>query len=68
MYKTDKSTALALSLTACRSFGVLLWEIVSYGRTPLDDAAMEDIVNAAQDGTLHHARSELMIVYYIILY
>jgi hypothetical protein len=50
--------------TDCRSFGVLLWEIVSYGRTPLDDVVMEDIVNAAQECTLCHARSEFMMVYY----
>ena len=44
----------------CRSFGVLLWEIVSYGGTPLDDVSMEGVVNAAENGTLRHARLELM--------
>ena len=33
-------------------------EITSYGDSPLDDMEAKDIVEAAQDGTLHHLRSE----------
>ena len=39
-----------------RSFGVLLWEIVSYGKPPLGDSSVEDIIDAAQKGDLRHAR------------
>lgn len=39
-----------------RSYGVVLWEITSYGDTPLDDMEANDIVQAAQDGTLKHSR------------
>ena len=41
----------------CRSYGVVLWEITSYGDGPLDDMEAKDIVEAAQDGTLQHSRS-----------
>ena len=41
-----------------RSYGVVLWEITSYGDTPLDDMEARDIVKAAQDGTLQHSRLE----------
>lgn len=39
-----------------RSYGVVLWEIASYGDGPLDDMEANDIVEAAQDGTLQHLR------------
>lgn len=39
-----------------RSFGVLLWEIFTYGRTPLADNSIEDIIDAAQNGSLYHTR------------
>ena len=42
----------------CRSYGVVLWEITSYGDAPLDDMEAKDIVEAAQDGTLQHSRLE----------
>lgn len=35
---------------------------MSYGRTPLDDVVMEDIISAAQECTLCHARSEFMMI------
>jgi hypothetical protein len=41
----------------CRSYGVVLWEITSYGDAPLDDMEANNIVEAAQDGTLQHSRS-----------
>ena len=41
---------------AYRSYGVVLWEITSYGDSPLDDMEAKDIVEAAQDGTLQHSR------------
>ena len=44
----------------CRSYGVILWEITSYGDAPLDDMEAKDIVEAAQDGTLQHSRSVLL--------
>ena len=40
----------------CRSYGVVLWEITSYGDAPLDDMEAKDIIEAAQDGTLQHSR------------
>ena len=43
----------------CRSYGVVIWEITSYGDAPLDDMEAKDIVEAAQDGTLQHPRSVL---------
>ena len=39
-----------------RSYGVVLWEITSYGDAPLDGMEAKDIVEAAQDGTLQHSR------------
>ena len=47
---------LFLYLYYYRSYGVLLWEIVSYGKTPLGDSSVEDIISAAQNRTLYHAR------------
>ena len=44
-----------------RSYGVVLWEITSYGGAPLDDMEAKDIVEAAQDGTLQHSRLELLM-------
>lgn len=43
-----------------RSYGVVLWEITSYGESPLDDMEAKDIVEAAQNGVLQHSRSELL--------
>ena len=40
-----------------RSYGVVLWEITSYGESPLDDMEAKDIVEAAENGTLKHSRS-----------
>ena len=45
------------TVVLCRSYGVVLWEITSYGDAPLDDMEAKDIVEAAQDGTLQHSRS-----------
>ena len=45
-----------------RSYGVVLWEITSYGDAPLDDMEAKDIVEAAQDGTLQHSRSVPMAI------
>ena len=39
-----------------RSFGVLIWEIVTYAQIPLGDTSVEDIINAAQNKTLYHER------------
>ena len=47
-----------------RSFGVLLWEIVTYGRTPLGDTSVEDIIDAAQNKTLDHERYMKYKYYY----
>ena len=44
------------SIISNRSYGVVLWEITSYGDAPLDDMEAKDIVEAAQDGTLQHSR------------
>ena len=40
-----------------RSFGVVLWEIVTFGEIPLKGMSSHDIVSAAQDGVLCHSRS-----------
>ena len=32
---------------------------MSYGKTPLGDSSVEDIINAAQNRTLYHARYEI---------
>ena len=37
-----------------RSYGVLLWEIVTYGQTPLEGLDTQAIVNKAEDKTLRH--------------
>ena len=39
-----------------RSYGVVLWEITSYGEASLNDMEANDIIEAAQDGTLQHSR------------
>ena len=44
-----------------RSYGVVLWEITSYGDAPLDDMEATDIIEAAQDGTLQHSRLEFLM-------
>ena len=39
-----------------RSYGVLLLEIVTYGRPPLETLDLQSVIEAAQDGTLQHER------------
>ena len=39
-----------------RSYGVVLWEITSYGESPLDDMEAKDVIEAAQDRTLSHPK------------
>lgn len=40
-----------------RAYGVMIWEILTFGKQPLPDMNSQDIVNAAQiRGCLHHAR------------
>ena len=39
-----------------RAYGVVLWEISTYGETPLEDWEVQDIVNAAQKQRLEHTR------------
>ena len=44
-----------------RSYGVLLWEIMTYGKAPLEGVGIQSIVDAAHDKTIHHARYEICI-------
>ena len=37
-----------------RSYGVLLWEIVTYGGVPLMGLSTDDVVEKAQNQTLSH--------------
>ena len=37
-----------------RSYGVLLWEIVSYGMMPMENCKPQEIVEMAQNETLSH--------------
>lgn len=39
-----------------RSFGVLLWEVVTYGEAPLDKLSTEDIIERAERQSLIHTR------------
>ena len=48
---------IATNITLCRSYGVVIWEITSYGDSPLDDMEANDIVESAENGTLCHSRS-----------
>ena len=38
----------------CRSYGVLLWEIVTYGAVPLAGMSTDSMLQAANDHTLLH--------------
>lgn len=56
---TPLSESLHLGLKHCffcRSYGVLLWEIVTYGELPLRSVSSEEIVNMAENRTLQHTR------------
>ncbi len=39
-----------------RSFGVLLWEVVTFGELPLDNLNTEEIIELAETKTLCHQR------------
>jgi len=39
-----------------RSYGVLLWEIVMYGETPLSDRSNAEVVDLAERGKIKHIR------------
>ena len=41
---------------SCRSFGILVWEIATYGKTPFKNLSVEDIIQMASDGSLKLTR------------
>jgi len=45
-----------LTCHAYRSYGVYLWEIVTYGQLPLEDLDVQDIIERAQNESLEHPR------------
>ena len=45
---------MIIMLLCFRAYGVLLWEITSYGLTPLNDYVAQEIIDMAQDNTLKH--------------
>lgn len=47
---------LYLDLNAIRSYGVLLWEVVTFGELPLKKMEPEDIIKMADNKTLFHSR------------
>lgn len=38
-----------------RSYGVLLWEIATYGTVPLESCSVQEIVEMAQQKILNHS-------------
>jgi hypothetical protein len=40
----------------CRSYGVLLWEILTFGELPLADLKTSDIIDLAESHELLHPR------------
>ena len=64
----DASIHVLLLSILNRSYGVVLWEITSYGDAPLDDKDANDIIEAAQDGILQHSRLEFYCTASIIMY
>ena len=77
LYSTVISDSVELTLPyngmllACyRSYGVLLWEIVTYGEMPLEDMGLNDIVKAATNKTLRLERYVHVCVHnnYAVLY
>ena len=47
---------LCPSVHVCRSFGVVLWEMTSYGSAPLSSLTINEVVNKATLSELQHAR------------
>ncbi len=39
-----------------RAYGVMIWEILTFGQQPLPDMSTQDIIDAAQNGHLQHTR------------
>ena len=46
--------SLCCVIYTCRSYGVLLWEMVSYGALPLYGLSSHEIAEHAQSGKLQH--------------
>ena len=40
------------TLFCCRSFGILVWEVATYGKTPFSKIPVKDIVEMASNGSL----------------
>ena len=50
---------LCPSVHVCRSFGVVLWEMTSYGSAPLSSLTINEVVNKATLSELRHVRCAL---------
>ena len=46
----------AYILFHCRSFGILVWEVATYGKTPFNKIPAKDIVEMASNGSLKLTR------------
>ncbi len=57
-----------LFLFVSRAYGVMIWEILTFGQQALPDMSTQDIVDAAQNGRLHHTRyKHLVASSYVLL-
>ena len=51
-----------------RSFGILVWEVATYGKTPFHNVAAEDIIEMASHGSLKPTRLLFKYIYIIYTY
>ena len=51
----------------CRSFGILVWEVVTYGKTPFSKLPAKDIVEMASHGILKLTRYLCVLIYLVPL-
>ena len=53
MFVVPATMAIKSSCTStCRSFGVLLYEVVTFGEKPYNDYEVKEIVDSAKNGVL----------------
>jgi len=53
---------LSLRVTVYRSYGVLVWEVATYGETPHEQLPTSNIVEMANDGSLKLDKYALSIM------